>query len=52
MWENNFKHGKGSFFYAFGDVYEGEFRDNDRAGQGNIFFLIIRNFKIFRWKFL
>jgi hypothetical protein len=35
-WQDNYKHGKGSFYYAYGDVYEGEFEDNDRSGHGKL----------------
>ena len=33
-WKNDYKHGKGVFKYANGDVYEGMFEKGQRSGEG------------------
>ena len=34
QWKNDYKHGKGVFKYANGDVYEGMFEKGQRSGEG------------------
>ena len=33
-WQDNKKHGQGTYFYADGDKYVGEFKDDNFHGQG------------------
>jgi antitoxin component YwqK of YwqJK toxin-antitoxin module len=48
-WQGGKKNGKGKYFWSNGQVYEGEFKDNECHGAGVLYYLCGKKFEG-QWK--